>query len=80
MLPFDRWRERELDWLTMALHLARGSRLRAGRLPPGSPDFYAEEYAREMSLEAARLHQANLVRRGHALPPELAVMARAEGL
>lgn len=84
MLPFDRYRERELDWLSFALGLAQGTRLRMARLARGSPDYFAEDAARQMALTSAMQHFNNLERRygrHHlALPADIAAAMKREGL
>jgi hypothetical protein len=82
MLPIPRndYEQRETDWLYFALYLARGARIRASRLAANSLDFYAERYAQDMALESAKLHAANLTRRGYPLTADIIAFMRREGI
>lgn len=82
MLPVPRnaYEQRETDWLYFALYLARGARLRASRLAPGTGEYYAERYAQDMALETAKLHAANLTRLGYGLTADVIAFMKREGL
>lgn len=84
LLPFDAFRERELDWLSFALGLAQGARLRMARLVVGTPDFFAEDASRQIAVTVAMQHFNNIERRygrhHMALPADIASAMAREGL
>lgn len=78
-IPRDRYEQRETDWLYFALERARRARARASKLIRGSPDHYAERYAQDMAIEAAKLHASNLIRRGYQLTADVIAFMKREG-
>lgn len=80
MLPRDEYRQSEEAWVEFSLRLARGCRMRMEKMTPGTPDYNAEGWRREMALESARSHLGNLWRRGYIVPSWLAAAMQAEGL
>ncbi len=84
MLPHDAYRESEEAWLSFALGLALGARIRMERMKPGAPDYLAEEARRRTALTAAMQHLNNLRQRYGAhtvdIPADLADALEREGL
>lgn len=80
--PFSRdiFREREEDWMIVALYLAQGCRLRMAKMAPTDPNYFAENAARQTALTTAMGHVNKLRDRGYALTADLASMLRREGL
>jgi hypothetical protein len=72
--------EQEIEWLHFALGFAKRQREKMARLTHGGMDWIAENKRRDDSLESARRHVEQLRVLRTAIPADIALMLKAEGL